>query len=136
MKLRKEMGSFEMEFADLPVGCPPSDAQPCVGEIYRLVPSLPIDQSGFVSHFDRFPGKKWQDECIAKGLSVQRSYEAICKLRKRFKRGYRDHKVVFASLNPAIGVIKQTKSEGHYTWWPEIGADVPSLFDLYPSETP
>ncbi len=120
-----------MVFGNLPPGCPPDEAQPCLGEIFRLVPSAPIDEAGFVSHFERYPGREWRDECAARGLSVFLTLEAVAKLRKRVK-GFRDHKIAFATLAAPVGVMKQTGNAEHHTWWPEDGVDLPSLFNLHP----
>lgn len=124
-----------MTFANFPPGCPPIEAEACTGEIFRLVPTLPIDQSGFISQFELYPGNDWKDkECLAHGLSVGRSYEAMSKLRKRIK-GMRTFKIAFASLQAAIGVIQQTGGPEHYTWWPGDGSDIVPLFAAHASET-
>jgi hypothetical protein len=122
-----------MIFSALPPGCPPTDAQTCVGDVYRLIPTLPIDDRGFVSHFALYPGKTWTDGCQARGLSVSRSYEAAVKVRKRFK-AYRTFKIAVASIQGGLGVIKQTGEAQHHTWWPEDGFILPSLFTIHPSE--
>lgn len=122
-----------MSFSKLPPGCPPTDAQACIGEIYRLVPSVPVDATGFISQFELYPKKDWKDGCMARGLSVSLSYEALISLRGRV-RGLRDFKIVSASLKHEVGLIKQTGPPAHHTWWPEDGVDLPSLFALHASE--
>ncbi|MDG7001217.1 MAG: hypothetical protein JRN15_19140 [Nitrososphaerota archaeon] len=105
------------------------DAKTCLGEIYRLVPHLPVDKEGFTTYFDLYPGREWRDgECMAHGLSVLVNFEAALKLRRRIK-GLRDYKIAVACLEDSVGVIKQTTDNPeHHTWWPDDGVDLPSLF--------
>lgn len=109
--------------------CPPPDAEPCLGDVYRLVESASPTESDFVSHFERYPGRDWNDqECIARGLSVCLTFEAAARLRKRIK-AFAAHKVALASIAPAIGVIKQTGSNpDHHTWWPGQKTNLAPLF--------
>jgi hypothetical protein len=109
--------------------CPPPDAQPCSGDIYRLVSSVPPTESDFESHFDKYADRDWKgQECIARGLSVCLSFDAAAKLRKRFK-AYAAHKVALASIMPAMGVIKQTgQNADHHTWWPSGATNLAPLF--------
>jgi hypothetical protein len=124
-----------MVFRNLPPSCPPDDAESCFGVVFRLAPSLPIDQGAFQSYFSLRPGTNWgEKECMAHGLSVFRSYEATKRLRKRIK-SLSSHKIIFTSLKDEVGVIKQTESPEHHTWWPDDDFDLPSLFVLYPDET-
>jgi hypothetical protein len=124
-----------MVFADLPAGCPPHDGESCVGEIYRLVSSPSVSITDFVSHFDKYPGRPWPDECQARGLSVCLTYAAADKLRKRIK-ALAGYKIAVASLQNPIGIIKQTgPSMDHHTWWPEDGVSIPGLFNLHDAES-
>jgi|ERR1017187_3977984 hypothetical protein len=121
-----------MDFANLPPQCPPNDAIPCTGEIFRLVSTVPATTDDFISHFNRYPGKQWLDECEASGLSISLSFEAASRLRKRFKK--LPQEIAVASLQPAVGVMKQTHSAEHHTWWPEDGVDIPVLFNIVKSQ--
>lgn len=128
------LGNDKMNSVHLPPGCPPGDAEACTGEIFRLVPVLPLNDKGFVSQFDLYPSQTWEDECMARGLSVRLSYESATRLRNRV-RGLRKFKIVVACLETPVGMIRQTGSDQeHYTWWPEDGADLLSLFTVHASE--
>ena len=107
-----------MAFTGYPEGCPPDDSVPVAGEVYRLVSGDDISRTDFVSHFDRHPGKTWDDPCLARGLSVFLAYDAAARLRKRFK-AFRAYKIAAAKLEPTAGLIKQTGNLDHHTWWPQ-----------------
>jgi len=116
-----------MPFSSLPAGCPPEDAIPCVGPIYRLVDSAPPTEADFVSYFDEYPGKDWgEDDCQARGLSVYLTYGDAERIRRRIGR-FRGKKIAVATLQPAVGLIKKTGND-HHTWWPEDGVTIPPLF--------
>lgn len=122
-----------MPVASLPLGCPPNDAMPCTSVMYRLVAAPQIAPTDFISHFELYPSRSFPDECIARGLSVFLSFEAACKLRKRF-RAYSQFRIAVASFPEAVGVIKQTGSCHHHTWWPEEGTDPSPAFQIDPAD--
>ena len=125
-----------MSFTDLPDGCPPGDAHQTDAEVYRLVASIPPTPADFESHYDRFPERQpWDDECMARGLSVFVTYEAAQRYRKRYK-SLRSNKIAVGTLTPQLGVIKQTTlTVDHHTWWPALPSVPPPTFALHAAET-
>lgn len=105
--------------------CPPNDAQPALGIIYRLVFNNPPNSSDFVPNVIEEPQRfnlqsNMTEEklCIGHGISVCKDLEDIRKKKKRFKRKFRNSKIAETTLTSECGLIKQTGSDkSHYTWW-------------------
>lgn len=106
-----------------PMNCPPQDAVETTGKVYRLISKDGPKDFDFKSHYEREPlAGRTGSECLARGLSVLRSYQdcealttAIPALRKKI--------VAMASFENGAGLIKETPSRncaGHCTWWRNI----------------
>jgi hypothetical protein len=123
-----------MPFLGYPIGCPPVDAQPCIGSVYRLVAASPINAGDFVSYFEQQPARNWADPCLARGLSICITYEAAVRLRKRIG-ALRGHKAAVAQLDASAGVIKKTTaSPDHHTWWRDSGFEPVGAFAIVAQE--
>jgi hypothetical protein len=61
-----------------PEACPPEEAEPTFGDVYRLVQKKIPSQKDFLSHRERWPDKKFdQPECIVCGISVYRKTDDV-----------------------------------------------------------
>jgi hypothetical protein len=105
----------------LPDDCPPEDAIPTIGQVYRLADKNNFDENDFLSHRELHPEREWEgvSECVAGGISVYTELEGILRLRRRVK-SMRRKKVISGVLEPKHGKMKHTPSEthpSHHTWW-------------------
>ena len=101
--------------------CPPQDAQPATGEVYRLVKRNPPESEAFIPLREKKPNKDFgEKECQAWGLSVFRNVEDAVRMKSR-ARGMKKRLVAKGTLSPHLGRIKHTPSEmfgqSHHTWW-------------------
>ena len=101
--------------AYLPDKCPPDDAQPAVGQVFRLVDGTPSVKD-FRSHYELNPDQTWPDLCLACGLSVFTDAADAEKIRARFP-ALRTRSIAHATLDGTVGVIKPTGKRSHRTWW-------------------
>ena len=117
----------------LPKNCPPDDAVPADGVVYRLVRQDPPAQRDFVPQRNAgsrssFPGS----ECIASGLSVLRELDDAVRLRKRVP-AFKNRTIARGELRPEAGVTRHTPSKkdgggSHLTWWVPEGFDPTPFF--------
>ena len=119
-----------------PENCPPAQAEPASGTVYRLVKHDPARAEDFKSVFEenprRFDNKPTIKNC---GLSVQKDPEDSERLRDRLKnraRKFKNRQIAEGSLNPSLGMIRHTPSieESHHTWWVPIGAEPWLVFNV------
>lgn len=100
--------------------CPPDDAFPPDGkkEYLRVVKNNPITSESFISHRVKFPEKEFDDECEARSVSLSDSIDGLIngyfKIQANKKKARYIGVIVLA---PKDGVIKQTGSRSHYSWW-------------------
>jgi hypothetical protein len=57
--------------------------------------------------------------CLACGLSVYQTLDAIKKTRQRYK-GLRDQSIARGIIGVADGLILETHGHSHVTWWTTI----------------
>ena len=103
----------------LPEDCPPDDAQPATGTVYRMLKGDRPTPDDFLSFRELKPGKAYPSDCIASGLSVYTEIEGIRQLQRRVPR-FRKAKVGQGELDAVHGTIKNTPSQlhaSHHTWW-------------------
>ncbi len=110
-----------MQWSDyFPADCPPQDAQPATGEVYRLVKKNPPESGDFIPFREKDPTANVRDECQACGLSVVRDAEDTLRIKRR-ARGMKKRLVAKGTLSPCFGRIKHTPSSvsgrSHHTWW-------------------
>ena len=118
--------------ATLPAHCPPADASAPLGDVYRLLSSIPPspDDMKTPAELDKF---KNQDECLRSSLSCAIDLQHIEDLRGSTPR-FKEYKVAVASLDGSHGVIKQTGRPGHYSLWlfAAVLAQANTLFKAHP----
>lgn len=123
-----------------PNACPPDEAVPLAGPVFRFINGTAPAERDFTSHFERNAGKDWgEDACKARGLSVLRTFRD-CRLMRKGVPALRKKRLAYADISTEVGVVQHTPSntcEGHCTWWRAAPpSDVRSLFSTYaePSE--
>ena len=113
-------------FEELPPLCPPADAVPCKGRYYRIAHGNPVKESDFFSQRKLQPEKVFKglgvDECIARAISLFADLNDAYRRMKLPK--FRNAKVAEVILEPKDGVMKQTFSHSHYSWWRSQGFEV------------
>lgn len=124
----------------LPNECPPDDAIPTNGVVYRLASRKNFDESDFLSYREMYPDGHWDGvpECIACGLSVFTEIAGIERLLRRVpgKKRSKSHKVkkvIEGKLTPKHGKMKNTPStthKSHHTWWIPVGEEPWKVFRL------
>ncbi len=116
---------------DWPDGCPPTDAVPPTGRIYRLVGGAPLLPEHFLSYHESGKPIPPDRECDARGLSVftdprdARNYLA--------KYPYLGTAIAAGGLSAADGRFKPTPrrpAPSHATWWPFPGRPRHVLFQI------
>lgn len=109
------MAGFPKHWPDT---CPPPDAEPASGAVYRICRENPPAVEDFQSHAELGKTSKG-NECIRHGLSVFRNPSEARHLTELFpKLG----KLIFrGELTPEHGKLKTTPARtrpSHVTWWP------------------
>ncbi len=109
--------SINVKWAEtLPPGCPPADAiAPNNSAFYRLVDQIPPLISDFASKKQLQPNQAYNDECIARAVSLF-DKEDLCIRNKKLPM-LKDKKVLEIILPSNCGLIKQTFKKGHWSWW-------------------
>jgi hypothetical protein len=124
--VRKE--SEFMKFPDdWPEGCPPEDAEPAAGQVFRLVKSNPHSAADFASHHELGTLPKGP-ACLRCGLSIFRTREDADHQHRAYPKLGRH--VASGMLEAKHGVAKPTQGRQptHTTWWPNEGVDRQSVF--------
>ncbi len=115
-----------------PHNCPPKNAKPASGDVFRLVKkNRPVDND-FLSQAKRQPDKDFKEkQCQACGLSVYRDINDIRKMRNRV-RPMRKRKIAKGTLSSNLGRILDTPSyeKTHMTWWVPVGVSPKSVFSI------
>jgi hypothetical protein len=104
----------------LPDGCPPKDAKPASGVMYRFVKQDPPTPHDFLSWRELYPGKpcpQGTTECSACGVSIFAVKDELAQLPKRVPK-FRKQKIALGNLNPNLGVVMGHKNTSHHDWWP------------------
>lgn len=123
IKLAAYIKKYGEHWADeMPENCPPEDV--CIADndvFYRFTKNedtiSPVDWQNYRT---LFPKRSWTTEelILAAGLSLSDNPDRF--LRERKLPGVKKRKwkgIAKISLIPEDGVILQTMSEHHYTWW-------------------
>ncbi len=119
----------ELKWPDYyPEDCPPEDAKPTSGIVYRLVKQDPVQQEEFIpliiENSKRFENKPNAQICIGCGISVCKGMQDILKLQRSSGK-MRKRQIAEGELNSTLGVIKHTPSRNyktHHTWWVDPNA--------------
>jgi hypothetical protein len=120
----KALDREEFEWEEpLPRSCPPEDAREPAGDAYfRFVESIPPTDRDFWSQRKLFPGKLFNvDECTALACSLISNVNECVRLLKLPSQ--KNKKVVEFTPPADSGLIKNTRSWYHYSWWRVKGFD-------------
>lgn len=118
-------------YSKCPNNCPPLDAKPVDGEIFRGLRSSKLCPDEFKSFHELGREKDSDDQCMACGLSVW-----VGEAEYRHARGLlpwvRRWGVAKARLKPQHGMIKKNGTDGrpHNTLWPDVSHDLCKIFKL------
>lgn len=115
-----------VEFLEpLPESCPPIDVTPpSEPTLWRLLKSDAPSAIDFVSQRERLPTRPYDDECLARSISLVTSL-AVCRAVIKSPRMKFSHAVPIA-YDPSLGIWHKD-SETHVNWWPYKTTDPVSL---------
>lgn len=121
-----------------PENCPPTEAEPASGTVYRLVQHDPPSAEDFKSVFEEDPIRRFKNKPTIEncGLSVHTDSQDSERLRERLKkraRKFKNSQIAEGSLNPTLGVIQHTPSKkykSHHTWWVPLEAKPWLVFNV------
>ena len=118
-----------------PKNCPPPEAEPASGKVYRLVRNNPPQAEDFRTLFEENP-KRFKNRADVRncGLSVHTELQDSEQLKKamRMVPRFKNNQIAEGELNPTLGLIKHTPSEyeSHHSWWVPIGAEPWLVFKI------
>jgi len=96
--------------------CPPEDAVPTNGRIWRIVKNDPPTADDFQTYLEL--GKAMgAAPCRRCGLSVQITEKDARHMAETFN--YLGNHLASANLGSDRGVVRQTGRVPHHTWWPD-----------------
>lgn len=99
-----------------PDDCPPEDAEPASGEVYRMIRGRTPQEKDFKSYQEmRGPDAEFsQPECVVCGISVYTDIEDISRMRARLQQRVpklRERKFIAKGiLNSSLGKILPTNN--------------------------
>ena len=99
--------------------CPPDEAQPANGMVWRGVPIPPLSEEHFKSHVEANLPNCNPENCTHWGLSIWVSEDHVHHARKIHKYMRRWH-IASGTIGAEDGVIMPTPSTPqpfHHTWW-------------------
>ena len=98
------MHIFNSEIADNCTACPPFDAEPMNGSLFRACENNPPERSDFQSFNEQDPPFDIT-KCQAWGLSVWLTVEAVEHARKAYKKKFRNLYISKGRVADKDGVI-------------------------------
>jgi len=123
IKLKDYVKKYGNNWADeMPENCPPEDV--CIADndvFYRFTKKADVIESrDWMNYRTLYPKRRWTKEeiILASGLSLTDNADRFLQERKLpgvKKRPWKG--IAKISLIPEDGVILQTMSEHHFTWW-------------------
>ena len=116
-----------------PENCPPAEAEPAFGTVYRLVQHDPALAEDFRSTWEECPGRFEEPTIINSGVSIYTDPQDIERLKNRYKKKFSKYKMAEGELNPTLGVIQHTPSslgKSHHTWWVPVRAEPWNVFNI------
>lgn len=120
-----------------PSNCPPSQAEPPSGNIYRFMNRKNPKDKDFSSYYELKPDHDWKDKaCAARGLTVYTTKEDCVAAAAAVPALKKKH-LAIANLPSNSGVIAATPStntKNHKTFWPRISAQ--EMADLFSPVSP
>jgi hypothetical protein len=121
-----------LEWPDFyPENCPPAEAEPASGTVYRLVRRNPAQAEDFETPWEEYRNQFEPPTIENCGLSVHTDPQDSEQLRNRIKK-FRRRQIAEGSLNPTLGVIQRTRSleKSHHSWWVPLGAEPWIVFNI------
>ena len=122
----------DLEWPDFyPVNCPPKEAKPASGTVYRLVRYNPAQAEDFKTPWEEYPGRFPAPTITNCGLSVHTDLQDSEKLKNRIPK-FRRRQIAEGELNPTLGMIQHTRSleQSHHSWWIPIGTAPWVVFNI------
>lgn len=115
-----------LEFLEaLPESCPPTSVNaPNEPVLWRLIKSGSPSAADFHSQRERLPTRHYDDECLARSVSLVTSL-AVCRAVVKSPRMKFSHAVPI-TYDPSYGIWHKD-SETHVNWWPYVTTDPVSL---------
>lgn len=118
----REQGALSEWPGEYPDSCPPPEAEPSSGAVFRLVAGSQPTPKDFVSVYAlrpaRFKDYEADDLCISMGLSVFDSKEDAERTRQSIAP-FRNKSIAVGSIDGS-GLMQATPSKDnktHRTWW-------------------
>ena len=122
-----------MEWPDFyPANCPPAEATPASGTIYRLVQHNPAQAEDFKTPWEEYRSKFEPPTIDNCGVSVHTDLQDSEKLRNRIRK-FRRRQIAEGEISPTLGMIRHTPSleeKSHHAWWIPIGAEPWVVFNV------
>lgn len=121
-----------MEWPDYyPENCPPAEAEPASGTVYRLVRHNPPQAEDFLSTWEEFPGRFQELNIRICGTSVYTDLKDIDRLKDRVPQ-LRSRKTAKGELNQHLGRTQRTEAveKSHITWWIPLGVKPWLVFEV------
>ena len=115
-----------------PENCPPAEAEPASGTVYRLVKHDPARAEDFKSVFEENPRGAIKKKTVKiYGLTVHGDSQDSERLKNRARK-FKNRQIAEGSLNPTLGMIRHTASieESHHTWWVPVEAKPWTVFNI------
>lgn len=110
--------------------CPPEDAFLPDGTkgYYRVVKHNPASSDCLTSHRKKHPSRTYKDECISRAVSTFDTVEGLLNAFIRTPAAKKKERLIGKlTLQEKDGKLKQTFSEGHYSWWRSVAFDISSV---------
>jgi len=111
---------------DIVPNCPPNNAKPASGILYKVTKGFPPEQNDFDSDVERKAKNHDPTKCDCWGCSVWVDAEGVNTGLNLFQFWKRRH-VVAAHVCATDGVLKHTPSNSqprHHTFWKTYGIDI------------
>lgn len=109
---------------DIIKACPPADAVPASGFLYRKVDALPATKNDFISDVERRGGDPSRCDCW--GCSIWTTAAAADEALELFPYWKKKY-IVRVDLQHSDGVIKKTptnRQDDHFTFWRDFRVDI------------
>lgn len=118
-----------------PAQCPPAHSTETSGSLFRFINGRTPAARDFLSHYERDPSGNFEhDPCLARGLSVLKTYED-CNVMRKGIPALRKKQIATGAPQGSSGLLAATPSRtcnGHCTWWSGITpTDAVSIFKTF-----
>ena len=121
-----------MEWPDFyPANCPPAEAEPASGTVYRLVQHNPAEAEDFKTPWEEYRSTFEPPTITNCGVSVHTDPRDSQRLKNRIGK-FRRRQIAKGELNPTHGMIQPTPSpeKSHHAWWIPVGAEPWVVFNI------